>query len=63
MTPGGGGWGDPLERPTDLVAADVREGFVTREPAAEAYGVVIGADGAVDEPATTEARRRIRDAR
>ena len=45
VTPGGGGWGDPLERPADLVAADVREGLITAGRAAAVYGVVLTADG------------------
>ena len=39
--PGGGGYGDPLERDPELVEADVAEGYVTIEEAARAYGVVI----------------------
>ncbi|QSP94662.1 hydantoinase B/oxoprolinase family protein [Marinobacter salinisoli] len=52
---GGGGWGDPLQRATDQVAADVRKGLVSVE-GARRYGVVVSADGAVDETATTELR-------
>jgi N-methylhydantoinase B len=35
---GGGGYGDPRERPRELVAADVRNGFVSIESAREDYG-------------------------
>jgi N-methylhydantoinase B len=56
-TPGGGGWGDPLARDPDLVARDVRLGYVSAERARELYGVVIGADGAVDEAGTAASRR------
>ena len=56
VTPGGGGWGDPLERPADLVAADVREGLVSVARAASVYGVVVGADGSVDPVATAQRR-------
>jgi len=52
---GGGGFGDPLERALDAVAADVAEGYVTREAAESIYGAVIR-DGAVDAGAS--ARRR-----
>ncbi|MBZ2168607.1 hydantoinase B/oxoprolinase family protein [Marinobacter sp. F4216] len=52
---GGGGWGDPLQRATDQVAADVRKGLVSVE-GARRYGVVLTADGTVDEAATTELR-------
>ena len=35
---GGGGFGDPRERPRELVAEDVRQGFVSPEAAREVYG-------------------------
>ena len=63
VTPGGGGWGDPLEREPERVARDVREGFVSTARAAEVYGVVVGADGAVNDSATTTRRDAIRRAR
>ena len=34
---GGGGFGDPHERPRELVAEDVRQGFVSPEAAREFY--------------------------
>jgi N-methylhydantoinase B len=37
-TPGGGGWGDPRQRPGAMVAADVRQGLVTAAAAAKDYG-------------------------
>lgn len=49
---GGGGYGSPLLRTAASVAADVREGWVSRERAAEVYGVVLADDGTVDEVAT-----------
>src|SRR4051812_15040843 len=54
-TTGGGGWGDPLERPYDEVARDVLWGKVSREAAAASYGVVVtGPDDGpqVDESAS-----------
>ncbi len=36
--PGGGGWGDPLERPRALVENDLREGLVSAEHARAVYG-------------------------
>lgn len=57
-TTGGGGYGDPFMRPAAAVAADVREGWVTRERAADVYGVVLDEDGAVDESATAARRSR-----
>jgi len=55
-TCGGGGYGDPLRRRPEAVARDVLEGRVSQDRAAAVYGVVLGADGAVDAEAT--ARRR-----
>jgi N-methylhydantoinase B len=59
-----GGWGDPTEREIDAVLADVANELVSREQAAEIYGVILAEDGrAVDEAATAAARERIRAAR
>lgn len=44
LTGTGGGWGDPLEREPELVAADVRNGFVKIEAARDVYGVVVDAE-------------------
>jgi len=41
VTPGGGGWGDPLERNPKKVQWDVIEGFISIKRAKEIYGVVI----------------------
>ena len=57
-TPGGGGYGNPLERTAADVASDVASGLVSREAAERVYGVVLGAGGAVDEH-RTESRRTI----
>ncbi|HEY2715071.1 MAG TPA: hydantoinase B/oxoprolinase family protein [Solirubrobacterales bacterium] len=53
---GGGGWGDPLERDSDEVLADVRAGYISTTAASELYGVAIEAD-AVDAEATVALRR------
>jgi N-methylhydantoinase B len=53
--PGGGGYGDPLDREPERVLADVRNGAVTENGARRHYGVAVGPDG-VDE-AVTEALR------
>ncbi|MEJ8571612.1 hydantoinase B/oxoprolinase family protein [Microbaculum marinum] len=58
FTTGGGGYGDPLQRPFDAVLADVRSGRVSAEKAASDYGVVI-VDGAVAEDASRELRDRL----
>src|SRR6478609_1912311 len=47
-TTGGGGWGDPLERPYDEVERDLRWGKVSFDGARADYGVV--ASGGKDEP-------------
>jgi N-methylhydantoinase B len=44
-TGGGGGYGDPKNRPVELVARDVIRGLVSRESAREDYGVAIDDDG------------------
>jgi N-methylhydantoinase B len=56
-SPGGGGFGDPLERDAALVARDVRFGYVSVESARRDYGVALRADGGVDEAVTAELRR------
>ena len=48
-TPGGGGYGDPLLRKTELVRQDVIEGYITLESAKEDYGVVIRFTGKEEE--------------
>lgn len=58
-TAGAGGWGDPLERPADLVARDVRRGLVSVEAARRDYGVVVEA-GVAREDATASLRQRVR---
>lgn len=58
QSPGGGGFGDPLDRDTLRVLADVREGYVTREAAYELYGVVVDDQRERIDVAGTERRRR-----
>ncbi len=60
-TPGGGGHGDPLERPAAEVLADVEAGLVTPAHARDAYAIVV-AGGGVDEAATTALRAARRSA-
>lgn len=60
-TAGGGGWGDPLERPAEKVAEDVRDGFISAERARARYGVVVDeATGQLDEAATDKLRAELR---
>ena len=60
---GGGGYGDPLDRDPEAVAADVAEGRVTRGQARTQYGVALAADGVVDRAETEAARGEMRNAR
>ncbi|HNS78373.1 MAG TPA: hydantoinase B/oxoprolinase family protein [Syntrophorhabdus sp.] len=46
--PGGGGYGNPLERDVDMVVNDVKQGYVSIKSAKNNYGVVI-------DPQTNEA--------
>ncbi len=56
-TPGGGGYGPPLERDPELVLQDVIQGKVTAERARDVYGVIIDpASKEVDSQATRESR-------
>ncbi len=55
---GGGGYGSPYERAPELVARDVKSGYVSAANAREQYGVVL-ADGAVDPAATAALRARL----
>jgi N-methylhydantoinase B len=38
---GGGGYGDPLQRPVEKVLKDIRNGFISVDKAKEDYGVVV----------------------
>ena len=63
LTTGGGGWGDPLDRPYDEVLRDVRWGKVSIEGAGTDYGVVITGrpdESTVDGGASDALRRRLR---
>jgi N-methylhydantoinase B len=56
---GGGGWGDPFERPIEAVVADVRNAKVSLAAARELYGVALDeATLAVDAAATAALRAR-----
>jgi N-methylhydantoinase B len=65
---GGGGWGDPLERPPEQVLDDVLDEYVSVEAAGKDYGVVIhGSLDAwtlvIDSEATEQRRAELRAAR
>jgi N-methylhydantoinase B len=60
---GGGGYGDPLAREPQKIARDVRQGSVSEGVARNVYGIVLDAEGGVDEAASTAARNAIRAGR
>ena len=65
---GGGGWGDPLDRPAERVLGDVLDEYVSIESARRDYGVVLTGDLweltlAVDIEATAKLRAEMRTAR
>jgi N-methylhydantoinase B len=60
VSSGGGGYGDPIERRPDAVRTDVQERIVSRELAAQVYGVVLTHEGLFDEAATQRRREEIR---
>jgi len=61
LTPGAGGYGNPMKRPAERVLDDVLEEYVSVEKALEYYGVVIAknADGDIilDKDATDKCRK------
>jgi N-methylhydantoinase B len=62
-TPGGGGYGDPLQRDPERVLADVREGNVSVQAAGELYGVVVRPDAGsfiLDQTATAAQRAKMK---
>jgi N-methylhydantoinase B len=63
VTSGGGGYGNPLDRPLERVRADTRDGFISPEAARNQFGVVFKSlepDFEVDEDMTTRQRGRLR---
>ncbi len=65
--PNAAGYGDPLERPAEMVRDDILDGFTTIEMARDAYGVVFTTDApvtlnqlGVDEDATERLRAKLR---
>ena len=59
ITTGGGGWGDPLKRETEMVAYDVTTGLVSVDAARKDYGVIVAKEGHVyvADTAATDALR------
>ena len=59
QTPGGGGYGNPLQRDPALVARDVQCEYISRDTARQLYGVIFKEHSLeVDMPATQDLRRR-----
>jgi N-methylhydantoinase B len=44
ITGTGGGYGDPLKRPVEMVQDDVQSGYITPEQAEQVYGVILDPD-------------------
>jgi N-methylhydantoinase B len=61
--PGGGGYGDPLERDPQAVLKDLRARILSAERSRNPYGVVVGQAGTVDLEATAALRQKMRQAR
>ena len=62
LSPGGGGWGDPLERDPEAVFQDIRNGVVSLQAASELYGVKLSKDGLqIDWETTEQQRMALRD--
>ena len=59
---GGGGIGDPLERPPEKVLADIDAGLISEQAASEVYGVIRN-EKSVDGAATKTKRTSLRQAR
>ena len=58
---GGGGWGDPLERDSQLVLEDYMNGLITLETANKSYGIFINLEKLiVDLEATKKLREEMR---
>jgi N-methylhydantoinase B len=61
QSPGGGGYGDPLERDPERVLRDFRDGIVSNAVAADTYGVAFSEDGrCVDSVKTCTLRETLR---
>ncbi|CAB3394988.1 hydantoinase B/oxoprolinase family protein [Kyrpidia spormannii] len=54
--PCGGGYGDPKKRSPQQVLSDVLDGYVSKDTALRAYGVVISESDEIDEEATNQLR-------
>lgn len=55
-----GGYGDPVTRPYDLIARDVKDGRCKADVALKVYGAVVDKAGEVDVAASDKLRKEIR---
>ena len=62
VAPGGGGYGDPLERDPERVLSDTRAELLSIASAGKSYGVVVSG-GVVDVAATDALRKELREKR
>ena len=60
---GGGGYGDPLDRPAEMVAEDYRLGYISDRSMHDVYGVVVDEHAGVDRHETLALRDRLRACR
>lgn len=60
---GGGGYGDPLDRPSEQVALDFRLGYISQESLRYNYGVVLDEKLRVETEATADLRNALRTGR
>jgi N-methylhydantoinase B len=60
---GGGGFGDPMERPLELIADDLRRGVISERRAWDAYGAVCDSAGSIDAAASERRRAELRRGR
>lgn len=63
ISSGGGGYGNPLDRPAERVAADVRDGLYSATQARSVFGVELGdePEWALNEQMTTSLHEQLRD--
>lgn len=63
-SPGGGGWGNPLDRSAELVFKDFRDNLISRHSAETIYGLVLDPSGrSFDQTATSARREELRRTR
>jgi N-methylhydantoinase B len=60
QTPGGGGYGNPLQRDIALVVRDVQRAYISQDTARQVYGVIFQEDSLAVDMAATQALRRQR---